>query len=289
MRGGRQKRVSVERFCFGAYAMVMGNAPTTPPKPAAPAVTPTEFLEEFPLYRRCQLGDWSAPQSISLDCGICKKETTWSFDGSTTTVGNLKVRKYICHRCKEVFISFVTVDFQNGATMKVGQFPRPSTRVPNNVEKKLGASVDFYRKAVTSQSEGYGLGAVAYFRRVVEDETNELIDVVADAAVAYGVSQHEVEILRAAKSQKVFEDKLKIAAEAVPGVLKPDGANPLQALHSILSVGIHTQTEEECLQMAGEIQDIFEYLFVRLRTEIEDRTSFVAKVKAIAGKRGERA
>jgi hypothetical protein len=35
--------------------------------------------------------------------------------------------------------------------------------------------------------------------------------------------------------------------------------------------------------MTGEIQEIFEYLFVRLRTEIEERTSFVAKVKAIAG------
>ena len=129
------------------------------------------------------------------------------------------------------------------------------------------------------------MGALAYFRRVVEDKTNELIDVVADAASAYGVPEGDVGIIRAAKGEKIFEDKLKIAAQAMPDVLKPDGANPLQALHSILSVGIHSQSEEECLQMAGEIQDIFEYLFVRLRTEIEDRTAFVAKVKAIASKR----
>jgi hypothetical protein len=111
---------------------------------------------------------------------------------------------------------------------------------------------------------------------------------VADAAAAYGVPDKDVANLKAAKSEKVFEDKLKIAAQVMPEVLKPDGANPLQALHGILSVGIHTQTEDECLQMAKEIQDIFEYLFVRLRAEIEDRTSFVAKVKAIVSKRGER-
>jgi hypothetical protein len=182
----------------------------------------------------------------------------------------------------------VIAQLTDKSCMKVGQFPRQSTRVPHNVEARLGASADFYRRALTSQSEGYGLGAVAYFRRVVEDKTNELIDVVSDAAAAYGVPEKEVASIRAAKSEKVFEDKLKIASQALPEVLKPDGANPLQALHTILSIGIHTQTEAECLEMAGEIEDIFEYLFVRLRTEIEDRTSFIAKVKAIAGKRGPR-
>jgi hypothetical protein len=129
---------------------------------------------------------------------------------------------------------------------------------------------------------------VAYFRRVVEDQTNDLIDVVADAAKAYGVPDSEVEKLRAAKSQKIYEDKLRIAAQAMPEILKPDGANPLQALYQTLSVGIHTQSEEECLRIADEIRDIFDYLFDRLRTEIEERTSFVSKIKAIVSKHDSR-
>jgi len=122
---------------------------------------------------------------------------------------------------------------------------------------------------------------------VIEDKTNELIDVVADAARAYGISEPDIEKIRAAKNQKVYEDKLKIAAQAIPDVLKPDTANPLQALYDTLSVGIHTQSEDECLKIADEIRDVFDYLFDRLRTEIEDRTSFVNKVKSIVSKRGQ--
>jgi hypothetical protein len=267
----------------------MGNVPV-PAKPAlGPAITLAEFLEDYPLYRKCPLKWDGAPDTLSLDCWNCKKETTWGHAGNINDQHGVKVRQYVCHLCRRAAVTYVIVDIGNGSIMKVGQFPRKSIRVPHDVEKRLGASTDFYQKALTSESEGYGLGAVAYFRRVIEDKTNELIDVVADAAAAYGVEAKVVENLRAGKGERIFEDKLKIASQAMPEVLKPGGANPLQALHRILSVGIHTQTEEECLQMAKEIQDIFEYLFVRLRAEIEDRTSFVTRVKAIASKRGQRA
>jgi hypothetical protein len=171
--------------------------------------------------------------------------------------------------------------------MKIGQFPEQSTSISSAIEKRLGASAVFYRRALTCRNEGFGLAAVAYFRRVVEDKTNELVDVVADSAQTMGMSEGDVAHIRAAKAQKRYEDKLKVAAEAIPNVMKPDGANPLQALYDLLSVGLHTQTEEECLQVADEVREIFDYLFDRLRAEIEDRMSFVARVKKIVGKRGE--
>jgi len=40
------------------------------------------------------------------------------------------------------------------------------------------------------------------------------------------------------------------------------------------------------IDFADQTQEIFDYLFDRLRTETEGRTSFEAKVKAIAGSRG---
>jgi hypothetical protein len=169
--------------------------------------------------------------------------------------------------------------------MKVGQFPAQSARVPNSIEKRLGVSADFYRKALTSRNEGFGLAAVAYFRRVVEDKTNELIDVVADAAEAYSIPALEVEKIRTAKSEKTYEDKLRVAAQAIPEVLKPHGTNPFQAMYSILSIGIHTQSEEECLQIADETREIFDYVFNRLREETTERATFVAKVKSLAAKR----
>ena len=249
------------------------------------ATTPQQFLEEYPLYRHWKTTDWSRPETISLDCWNCKKETTWSYDDDYSRHGRIRLYAYTCHHCKRAHIFYGVWSGQD-AVFKVGQFPKQLVRVPNSIEKRLGASAEFYRKALTSRNEGYGIAAVAYLRRVVEDQTSELIEVVAAAAEAYGVEATNVAKIRAAKEQKVYEDKLKIAAQAMPSVLKPDGANPLQALHDMLSRGLHNEPEEECLQIADEMRDIFDYLFDRLRTEVEERTSFVTKVKAIVGKRG---
>jgi len=258
----------------------------TPGPTAAPVVTPAKFLEEYPLYREWKTPTWNMPGTISFDCSTCEKETTWEHQSDDSNSNSFFLLGYRCHLCQQRSTHFLVVRLEHGV-MKVGQFPMQSTRVPSRIEKRLGNSANFYRRALTSRNEGYGIGAVAYFRRVIEDKTNELIDVVADAARAYGISEPDIEKIRAAKNQKVYEDKLKIAAQAIPDVLKPDTANPLQALYDTLSVGIHTQSEDECLKIADEIRDVFDYLFDRLRTEIEDRTSFVNKVKSIVSKRGQ--
>jgi hypothetical protein len=223
----------------------MSAIPTNPPKPPT---TPREFLQDYSLYRELTGDKWSRPETISLDCPNCKKETTWATDGNDrSTLQTLALYTYQCKLCGKAWVYYL-FSFGAGSLTKIGQQPRPSSRVPQIVARRLGASAEFYRKGLTNLNEGYGIAAVAYFRRVVEDKTNELIEVVADAAAAYSMPEKDVANLRAAKNEKVFEDKLKIASQAIPEVLKPDGANPLQALHGILSSGIHTQSEEECLE-----------------------------------------
>ncbi|MGC1256456.1 MAG: hypothetical protein WA867_12930, partial [Candidatus Acidiferrales bacterium] len=100
--------------------------------------------------------------------------------------------------------------------MKVGQSPAQTASIPPSIEKRLGCSAIFYKRALTSRNEGFGLAAVAYFRRVVEDKTNELVDVVADSAEAMGMSEADVTKIRAAKDEKIYEDKFKIAAQSMP-------------------------------------------------------------------------
>lgn len=248
-------------------------------------MTPAEFLEKWPLYRRWT-GKWNQPKTISLACDRCERETSWgtNFRNYSQDLSYISTYTYSCHLCNDRDVQFMI--FASGEVhMKVGQFPAQSTAITPSIKKRLGDSAIFYRRALTCRNEGFGLGAVAYFRRVVEDKTNELIDVVVEYAAATGVPDSDIAHLKAAKSEKVYEDKLKIASEAIPSVMKPDGANPLRALYDLLSVGIHTQNEEECLQIADNVREIFDYLFDRLRAEVEDRKSFVTKLKKIAGNR----
>ncbi len=74
--------------------------------------------------------------------------------------------------------------------MKIGQFPEPSVDLPNGLEKNLGKeAAKFYRRALICRNAEFGLGAVAYTRRVVEDKTNELIELAAQYAESYDMDE----------------------------------------------------------------------------------------------------
>ena len=171
------------------------------------------------------------------------------------------------------------------AVQKIGQFPALSISIPKALEKNLGdAHADLYKKGLINRNEGYGLGAVSYMRRVVEDKTEELIEVVARLAEAHNIEADTVKKIRAAKEEKTtYDEKLKIAATVLPRSLLIDGVNPLDVLYGLVSAGLHDLPEEQCIAIADEIRDVFEYTFTRLKAETEGRKNFAAKIKKLAG------
>lgn len=270
-------------------------------------VSEREFLESWGLFRALQLDrDWETPAKLSHDCSICKKETTWR-EYDSGTVSGLLVLEYHCADCEKgrvVFVVYAQREYAkrvssggplpgaytvprvvSSVAWLVGQVPFPAAKIPRALEKRLGDDATLYKKGLTCRNEGFGIGAVSYIRRVVENKTNELIDVVADLAAAEGVPAEQVEKVKAAKESKAYDRKLEVAAPLVPISLRPGGVNPLGELHRLLSVGLHGRTEEECLQIADDLREIFEFVFERLHSQIEDLRSFKNKLTGIAGER----
>jgi hypothetical protein len=143
--------------------------------PAAPqkTVTIAEFLQEWPLYRALKFTNWSAPPTLSLDCRTCGKETSWGrAQGDFSQLSSYFLYLYTCHLCGKSNVTYL-LNMNSNTAIKVGQFPAPSANIPNQIEKRLGASAIFYRRALTSRNQGYGLGAVAYLRRVIENKTHD--------------------------------------------------------------------------------------------------------------------
>jgi hypothetical protein len=170
--------------------------------------------------------------------------------------------------------------------MKVGQYPEPSIELPDALEKNLGKdSAALYKKALICRNNGYGLASAAYMRRVVEDKTNELIEVVAKFAEAHGVEAKKVEEIRAAANSAGeytrYEDKLKIAGAVFPESLKVGGKNPLFSLFKLVSEGIHGKSEEECVKVAEDTDAVFQYVFTNLKAETEIRKAFIEKMKEL--------
>jgi hypothetical protein len=282
-------------------------------------VSAEEFIVRWPLYTPAPVDGFYLPASVSNHCDTpvtCAKETTWlrmndsqyvNLEGSG---GTFRWVWYLCGLCKKGYLVVMyreTAHEQRAAkhqpissaravpsratitvttqVQKIGQYPPLSISIPKALAKALGQHHSLlYKKALISRNDGYGLGAVSYVRRVVEDKTEELIEVVAQLAVSHGIDANIVEKIRAAKDEKgTYDNKLKIASAVFPQSLTINGVNPLDVLFKLVSAGLHDLTEEQCIRIADETKSVFEYTFTRLRAEITDRKEFAETVTKWAG------
>lgn len=264
--------------------------------------TAEDFITRWSLYTPFPASQYTPPNRISFECfADCAKETTWSVAGRGSYAGFTYVQ-YQCTLCCKAYLVVLyreaghvrkAAQTIHGTeelwvptqVIKIGQFPPLSIDIPKALQKNLGdAHTCLYRKALINRNEGYGLGAVSYMRRVVEDQTEELIEVVAQLAEAHQIDGDIIKKIRAAKEERTtYDQKLKIAATVVPRSLVIDGVNPLDVLYKLVSAGLHDLTEEQCIQVADETKSVFEYTFTRLRAEIDERRDFAAKVRKWAG------
>lgn len=276
-----------------------------------------KFITHWPLYTPAPVDGFYPPTRISFHCdGACAKETTWirMQDPQYASVEGVEdAFKWVCYLCglcnkKALMVMYKELENEKRSVrlpsssvsrpvglgtrsvltkvQKIGQSPALSVEIPKALSKNLGEeAVNLYRKGLVNRNNGYGLGAVTYIRRVVEDKTNELIEVAALLAESHHVAAEIVAKIRAAATQRTtYDQKLKIAATVLPEVLIVEGANPLAVLYDLVSEGVHGLSEEECIAVADETSEVFEYIFTNLRAQIQVRKGFVEKVTKWAGR-----
>lgn len=164
--------------------------------------------------------------------------------------------------------------------IKVGQFPALSIEPSPELAKALGAEdVHLYKKGLIDFNFGHGIGAVAYFRRVLENKINALLDLIVEAARNAKLDEHLVEIEAVKKSHRV-EDKIDVAAAILPIHLKPGGHNPLDKLYRPLSAGLHGESDDDCLTIFSEARFVFEYLFKNLTESNEEARNYILRLSA---------
>ncbi len=166
--------------------------------------------------------------------------------------------------------------------MKVGQWPRMTWSALPTLKRLLPkGALDLYKKGVANISEGYGIGALAYFRRLIEETTNELLDLVEQAAALDGNAHAQQAVTRARLSTHA-KDRLELIKEVIPQSLRgPGNINPLHRLYAAFSEGLHARAEDECLATASELRFCFEFLFENLRSAMLQAREFHAKMKDV--------
>jgi hypothetical protein len=109
---------------------------------------------------------------------------SYSFDFSSTC--------QFCGQTKDFFINIFSIEkagHTNGAVTfnlkKIGQLPAIERRPESDVYAYLTpADRELYSKALANLSNGYGIGAYAYFRRIIENEIKRVIEDLSQLEMA---------------------------------------------------------------------------------------------------------
>lgn len=59
----------------------------------------------------------------------------------------------------------------------------------------------------------------------------------------------------------------------------------MAVLHDLLSKGLHARSEEECVGIARDVRQVFEYVFVNLPAQIETDAQFVRDLHKLLDKK----
>lgn len=255
-----------------------------------------EFLELAPLYSWREFKKPYVNRSslwigeIDAYCDVCEQprpfqdlRTRGGGAGMAISalISGTSYFRFSCVSCRKSHREYLVeqiLDEENIRLQKYGELPR-SKFIRNRVlQKFLKDDLDNYEKAIVCLSHEYGVAAFAYYRRVVENNINRLLDLVQEDAQSSGGDQATLDAIGELRKDTPMSAKIKVANLALPNHLKPDGLNPLGRLYQVLSEGVHSLSETECLVKAKATSECLTFLVSELASRQENRNRYKSTV-----------
>lgn len=222
---------------------------------------------------------------IEVECPVCKgkrffEKTNTESSYSSTDGYSLETILYTCKNCshsQKIFtLKYKQLEPEKGAEVipgsiiKLGEYPPFGDSIPAKVITLVGKERDFFLKGRRCENQSLGIGAYAYYRRIVENQKDKLIDEIIKVCKKLGKQESLIEELERAKNETQFSKAVDSIKGELPSSLYIEGKNPLKLLHKAVSKGIHNMSDEECLQYAESIRLILVALTQRIDEFLKD-------------------
>lgn len=196
---------------------------------------------------------------------------------------------FICNNCKEnvkkyaVRIVDIRVDghHRTGTVTKIGEYPAFGQPLPSRVVTMFKEDKDLLFQGRRCENQALGIGAFAYYRRIVEGQKSRLLSEITRVARRLEAPADAIATLERAAKERQFVKALSDARDAIPQSLFIDGINPMMLLHNALSEGLHAGTDEQCLQAATVIRLVLSKLSERISDALEEDEALKAAVKKL--------
>ena len=244
-----------------------------------------EITDLAKVWNRGTTGDASyalTTPDIQLHCGenACDSVMVFRSTNGGWTFHKPKVWEnffisYVCSNCQTSTKTFALAarwDGQGTATgscRKFGEFPAYGPPSPPRLFKLIASDRETFLKGRRCENQGLGIGAYAYYRRVVENQKDRILGEIAKVAQITGATE-AAQKLKAAVTERRFSKALDDVKEAIPAALMINGHSPLALLHKATSRGLHELNDAECLERANAIRVVLIELSERLGHALKD-------------------
>lgn len=273
------------------------------------AITWADFLQECPpgeIRRVSGVISWlESPHSrdpypslegpeLRLHCpsGTCSGFRFFNTgDGGTLyTKGGERTYRFLQYTCRNclaftrtfaVAVLFGQKHIDTAQVHKLGEYPAYGPPVPSRVLRLVQEDRELFLSGRRCENQGLGIGAFSYYRRVVENHWERLVDHIIKVAQRVGASESIIENLNLVRDQNQFKKAVKDGKEAIPESLLINGHNPLLLLHIALSKGIHTLSDGECLELATNIRLVLVELAEKLAQALKEEKELSDAVKRL--------
>lgn len=115
--------------------------------------------------------------------------------------------EYQCQNCKtnlKGFFLILLFDYNDTDcvdVVKIGEYPFYGPRIPSRLVSLIGPDRELFLKGRKCESQGLGIGAFTYYRRVIENQKNRLVDQIILVAQKLNGESSSIEKLMQAKKR----------------------------------------------------------------------------------------
>jgi hypothetical protein len=159
-----------------------------------------------------------------------------------------------------------------GEAAKLGEWPTFGSQVSLGTISILGRNKDMFLKGRRAEIQGLGIGALAYYHRVIENQKDHIIDEIIRILRRTNSAETQIEKLKSARTAKQFKEAVALISDAIPQTLLINGYNPLALLEQAMTKGSYVQKDSDALKLATAIRKILTELAERLVRALEDQT-----------------
>jgi hypothetical protein len=273
-------------------------------------MTFAEFLESCPpettrhvsfvvKYEISQTSGRLIAPDLQLHCGSKDCNGIRTFFSSDSNVlssdSELEFLTYICRNCRRTVKNFALLvrrDPDRAATARVyklGELPPFGPPTPSRLIGLVGEDRELFLSGRRAEMRGLGIGAFAYYRRVVEAQKGRIIREIGKVAERVGASPATLALFAEAEKETQFSNAIGKIKSAMPESLLINGQNPLTLLHAALSEGLHDQSDGECLELATSIRVVLAELAERISVALRDEEELRGAVSRLLNRKSGKA